>query len=432
MPKTARKPYIVLLSLCRLCVHTWRNDSNTTKYVNNMNLSFFLHVTPTKQDKQGFYPIKAQLDVNGKRLQFTLPKLRTSPAFWCNVRQRALTCALDYELINTMIERVQARFTETHLQYEREKRAISPKEMQKVLLMQETPRMGLREMINRFIEHYKGLVNVGVYEKDADSHYAYKARRYWLPYFCEKEGVHEPSQITRAMQNGLYLFVLENKPANSVRNPHNNAVYVLRTFRTFLNFAIECEWVDKNVFAKIKYKTEDTEIVSLDSSEVEAIRLADSAVLRHKGMQHTRDAFLVSCATGLAWSDLCQIDKEKIVHTLSRLSLRIKRKKTKVMGVIPLFKEAREILERYDFDLKMPAYNTYNDRVKRLCAWVGIKKKVATHTGRKTFANYMLNVRGVPLETVANMMLHADWQTTARYYVRVNDEKVLKDTAHIE
>jgi site-specific recombinase XerD len=234
------------------------------------------------------------------------------------------------------------------------------------------------------------------------------------------------------MQDGLYLYVLANKSTSSVRNPQNNAVVVLYAFRWFLEFAMERDWVDKNVFAKIHYKIKDAELVYLENSEVQAIRSADSTVLSRKGMMHTRDAFLLSCATGLAWSDLCQIDKTKIVNTLARLSLRIKRKKTKVTGIIPLFKEAKEILERYDFDLKMPKYTTYKDRVQRLCAWVGITKTVGTHTGRKTFANRMLNELGVPLETVSKLMLHSSTQTTERYYAKVNETKIQNDTAHIE
>lgn len=396
-----------------------------------MNLTFFLHNTPTKQDKQGLYPIKAQLDANNKRLQFTLPKLRTSSDSWCNVRHRALPNAVDWELINAILDRVETRFTEIYLQYEREKRAITTKEMQKILLMKEAPRIGLIQMIGKFVEHYQILVSVGKYREKADTFYSHKAKRYWLPYF-EKEGVHEPKQITRIMQDGLYLYVLANKSPASVRNPHNNAVQVLCAFRLFLDFALEHEWVEKNVFAKIKYKIESTDIVFLDASELEAIRSADSTILSRKGMQHTRDAFLVSCDTGLSWSDLCQIDKTKLTNNLTRLSLRIKRKKTKVEGIIPLFKEAKEILERYDFDLDMPQYLTYNLRVQRLCELVGIAKTVGTHTGRKTFANRMLNDLGVPLETVAKMMLHADMKTTARYYARVNETKVQNDTAHIE
>lgn len=380
-------------------------------------MTFFLHATNGKQDKQQRYPIKAQLDVNGKRGQVTLPKLRTTPENWCNDTKRTKPAEPQNAYINLLLDRVQARFEEAKTKGEKDKTAYTWADMHKIILAKETPKLSFEDMVSKFLKHYKDL-------KAPSTHKLHKWKiSIWQPYFLEVEKIQHISQIKKAMQHGLYVHALQTTTCE-----HNSAALVLIGVQTFLNYAIEEEWITHNPFNKIKYKIENKPKVYLSVAEVENIRTLDLQDKPH--LEIARDFFLISCATGLAYQELKNLSKEQIV-SLERDYLRIKRQKTKTVGHIPILEEASALLIKYDYSFSLH-YATYREQVKKLGVLAHIEKNMSTHTGRKTFANFMLNEHDVPLEVVSNMMCHTDIKTTAKYYADVQLEKIRKNTAHIK
>jgi site-specific recombinase XerD len=385
-----------------------------------MNLGFFLHITQGKQDKKGFYPIKAQLDCNGKRMQFTMPKLKLKPENWCNQTKRAKQDAPNSEYINLLLDRVQARFYTVQKEREQNKTFVSIKELKKLLLDKETPALNLSGMIDKFLECYE----INEINADSTTYKAYKRRVEIFSAYFESEGIQMPTQIKRGMQDGLYRYILRN-----TTRKHNSALDVLFCCKTFLNFCLDNEWVEKNAFLRLKYTKEDVEKTCLEAHEIEAIRTLDLS--KNVALQKTKDVFLLACATGLSYTDLANFSKEQIKN-LERDYLHVKRQKTKIEGYVPLLNEAKEILQKYDYVLPVPKYRTYDNHIKKICKLANIQKKVSTHIGRKTFGDTMLNQHNVPLEVVSSMMCHSTIATTAKYYTTVKLEKVRKNTSHIK
>lgn len=385
-----------------------------------MNLSFFLHITDDKKDKQGYYPIKAQLDCNSNRVQFGIDKQRCAPAHWCKDLQRAKPDAPNSEYINLLLNRTQARFASIRLEYEKSKQAITVKELHRLLTAKEPAKFDLNAMIDKYIAYNQTRQQVGKITQGTLDSYTGRAK-IWKAYFAQ-ESITDITGIKRSMQDGLGMYVLQQGNAN------NYACDVITGLKSFLNFCLDNEWIEKNVFLRSSWRKETRKKFFLEASEIEAIRCLE---LKQTKLQQTRDFFLLSCATGLAYSDLKALSKEQ-VRTLERDYLFVERQKTNVQSYIPIFEEASNILKKYDYCLNMPIYKTYNSRLKVLRKLAGIEKRITTHTGRKTFGNTMLNTNNVPLETVSKMMCHANIQTTAKYYTDVNLENIRQNTAHLK
>lgn len=146
---------------------------------------------------------------------------------------------------------------------------------------------------------------------------------------------------------------------------------------------------------------------------VAAVNVEDRSVMR------ARDLFLFQCYTGLAYSDLMLYDFTKIERQGDKYILNKRRQKTGVGYYVVLLPPAVEILERYKFKLPTISNQKYNDRLKSVAAFAGLKFNLTSHCGRHTFATWCLN-NGVPLDTLRTMLGHTDPRTTALYAKMLN------------
>jgi site-specific recombinase XerD len=213
------------------------------------------------------------------------------------------------------------------------------------------------------------------------------------------------------------------------KNPNNLAWIAVHSFKAFLNYCLDNEWIERNPFTKSDWKYQKPTKVYLEEAEIQKLRSLDLS--NNPRLAQARDLFLFSCATGVAYSDLTKIQKKDIQVFENELYLFVERQKTGVKGFIPLTEEAHQILVEYGYCLPITRYRTYNNNLQEIRALSGINKKITTHIGRKTFANIMLNVHNTPLEVVSKMMCHAEMETTALYYTEVSLAKVHQNTKHL-
>ena len=113
------------------------------------------------------------------------------------------------------------------------------------------------------------------------------------------------------------------------------------------------------------------------------------------------------------------IDGEKV-----RL-IRGKRKKSDTTYVIPLFEEAEQLLEKYNYNMPHKSLNRYNILLRRIAKEAGIDKKISSHTARHSFATGALS-KNVPIETVSAVLGHTSLRTT-QVYAKVVATKVVRD-----
>jgi integrase len=132
------------------------------------------------------------------------------------------------------------------------------------------------------------------------------------------------------------------------------------------------------------------------------------------GIAIARDMFIFACYTGLAYVDLIKVNRSCLVEENGQLKIIDHRQKTKSPYHLTVLPKAREILERYDYDMNLMSNQKCNQYLKIIAGAVNSRVNLSMHVGRHTFATWALS-EGVPIEIVSKMLAHSDIKTTQIY-----------------
>lgn len=153
-------------------------------------------------------------------------------------------------------------------------------------------------------------------------------------------------------------------------------------------------------------------------------------------MRIVRDIFVFCCYTGLAYIDVKNLTKHKVMKGIDGgLWIKIKRTKTNVEASIPILKDAQEILDTYENHPKcvnemtvLPVFSNQkmNEYLKEIGELCEIDFDMTFHTARHTFATTVTLNNGVPLETVSKMLGHTNIRMT-QHYAKIQDKKIGRD-----
>lgn len=142
-------------------------------------------------------------------------------------------------------------------------------------------------------------------------------------------------------------------------------------------------------------------------------------------LKNTGYWFLLSCYTGLRYSDIEKFDHKKLIQE-GRLILY-----TQKTGEVVSIKITRKIKELVKITSKLqPVYRNQNVNVhlKAIAHLCKIDKALTFHSGRHTFAVQCAN-RGISIEVTGKLLGHSDLKVTAVYYKIINariDEEMKK------
>lgn len=147
----------------------------------------------------------------------------------------------------------------------------------------------------------------------------------------------------------------------------------------------------------------------------------------------TRDLFVFSAFTGLAYADIKRLTEKELVTTDDgNRWIVTARKKTGTVSRIRLLDIPNRIIDKYRDDridgkiFRVPGYTTVDINLKRIDEICGINKKLTFHVARHTFASQICLSQGVPIETVSRMLGHKDIHTT-QIYAAVSTRKISDD-----
>lgn len=198
----------------------------------------------------------------------------------------------------------------------------------------------------------------------------------------------------------------------------------------------------------------DIEIPRTDYSQRDIVYLTAEELRQLRGLKlpqfsrldKVRDIFLMAASTGLRFGDVMRLKKERIRDDI----IFINAQKTGKKLEIPFFLFAREILEKYDYQLPQISNQKINAYVKELMQKAGINQPIvmdvwqgkktdgkvyekweliSSHSGKKTFV--MLNVEaGTPIEVLAEMT--GNTLDSLKHYYRINTEKKKTHLTQVE
>jgi site-specific recombinase XerD len=148
---------------------------------------------------------------------------------------------------------------------------------------------------------------------------------------------------------------------------------------------------------------------------------------------HSRDMFIFSTFTGLSYADMCNLSEEHI-HKGRNGSLRIEidRQKTGSRCNIPLLDIPLQIMEKYKPERKgnkifnMASAGCVQIHLNKVATLCGIEKRITYHQSRHNFGTLITLSKGVPLETVSQMMGHKCFRTT-QIYAKLTRQKINED-----
>lgn len=208
---------------------------------------------------------------------------------------------------------------------------------------------------------------------------------------------------------------------------HDHSSRHLRLCRESVNFAVSREYLEYNPINSIKIRRSPSkEITSLEAHEVK--KFENYKNINRPQWDEIRDLFLFQCFTGLSYVDLWSF---QIIEDsgITWVTCSTGRAKTKKAYWAEFIEKARDILNKYNGSLPVVSNQTYNRSIKKIANDIGIKKRLTTHIGRKTFATLKRH-EGYSLPAISDMLGNTE-EVTRKHYVSPGKELILNEILKI-
>lgn len=208
----------------------------------------------------------------------------------------------------------------------------------------------------------------------------------------------------------------------------------LKHLRTFVNWAIVKGHIkdEDYPFRRYRIKMEDGRHSYLTPEEMkrlEELVLADE----YRSLQHTLDAFLFCCYTGLRYSDFVHLTEKNMVSLEGKRWIVFSSVKTGVEVRLPVYLlfdgKACRLLDKYEghwnefFSLK--SNTCVNHELHSIGKLAGIEKHFTFHTARHTNATLLI-YRGANITTVQKLLGHRS-VTTTEIYSEIMGKTIVRD-----
>lgn len=198
----------------------------------------------------------------------------------------------------------------------------------------------------------------------------------------------------------------------------------MKILRTYIHDAMAHDLLDRDPSIGIKVRRGNTETQRwLTEDEVKMI---EEAEMPNGSLARVRDLFILSCYSGMAFSDLMDFNPEKLEKEGDYTYLVGKRVKTGQEYIVLVLPKVKEILEKYDYKLPRYSNQQFNHRLKKVAEEAGINKEISSHWGRHTAAMMFLN-RGIRMETVAKALGHSSIKITEQVYASILKRTIGKE-----
>lgn len=371
-----------------------------------------------------------RVTVEGVRAPDISTRLRISPNKWDSGKQKAKGTGQAVQTINQQLTEIRNRINNIYLTLEKERKPYTAQMIIAIYKGGYRTDATLVEAYEQYIKHLYSLHGTDKELKEKTiKHYehclmnvekflAYKNKKHLLA-----------QEFNTQVANQFFNY------CNTVlKHSNNHTVRLLNKINRALKYCHNEGVIKRMPSLVIEHKKSRRKqpIVYLTKQELDQWQRAE---MPHESLDVYRDIFTLQCYTSMAYADVMSFDPEKhIVIRDGRECIKRERKKGHHRGyTLILLQAAKDILEKYDYQIPHRKNSYYNEMLKIVAAIVGIKdKNITTHVARKTFAVMALNTWGLSLSTVAACMGHSSTTTTEKYYVDVLDEKVYRDMAHLE
>lgn len=214
----------------------------------------------------------------------------------------------------------------------------------------------------------------------------------------------------------------------TTRLSNQTASSYMKTLRTYIHDAIVQERIDHDPSIGIRVKR--GEYNQTKWLTVEEIRKIEDAQLSSGSLVRVRDLFVLCCYSGLAFADLMDFTPEKITKEKNGMMLHGKRVKTGNDYYVLILPKAKEILEKYGYNLPRYTNQQFNHRLKDVAKEAGIDKPISSHWARRSAGMMFLN-NGIRIETVAKILGHSSTKITEQVYASILSKTVADEMSQL-
>lgn len=387
-----------------------------------MNILFYPKKSEINSD--GMVMLYTRITINGKRGEFSLGR-RVDEQRWDSRSAKLRGSSIEVSNFNRFLDNVRNRLFDIYDALLKERRDISSSIIKNIYLGKEGKEYMVLEIFQEHNDEIESLLGKG-FTKGTLQRYkaAYKHVSDYIGHKYQRKDIPVRS-VDHKFITGLEFYLRSKKNCE-----HNTAIKYVVNFKKIIRIAYANEWIARDPFFhwKASWKTKETQY--LTQTELDALKNKKSFLPR---LELVRDIFLFCCYTGLAYSDVKQLQFENIVIGINGDRwIKMARKKTKAMSSIPLLPTAEQIIEKYSqhpyvLDGKgvLPVLTNQksNAYLKEIADVCGIHKNLTTHLARHTFATTVTLSKGVSIATVSKMLGHRSLKTT-QIYAKVLDSKI--------
>jgi site-specific recombinase XerD len=226
----------------------------------------------------------------------------------------------------------------------------------------------------------------------------------------------------------------------------------IKIIKALMSQAFERDLHSNLHFKKKKFHAIKNETDSVYLTHDELLKLLKQSFKDNEKLKKVRDVFLVACWTGLRFSDLSRVTKDKFIVEDKIEMLKIESQKTGEIVKIPISPLAKPILERYNFHLPILSNQKMNEYLKQIAEEAAIDQEVeltdlkggkkvrktfkkheliTTHTARRSFASN-LYLQGVSSKSIMAVTGHRTEKAFLAYIKLSQMERIRDISTHFK
>ncbi|MFV0535783.1 MAG: site-specific integrase [Dysgonomonas sp.] len=396
------------------------NQSNTAY----STFAVLFYINRQKVKKNGLCPLMGRISINAEIAQFSAG-IDIDPSLWDAKAYRMTGKSRQSVEVNHQIKQLKERIDRYYKQILDEQGYITAELVKNAVSGIGRKRESLLELFGEHNEEYAkqvGVTRSGESLRNYISVYKQTERFLQVHYSMEDIPLRQ-LELSFIEKFDSFLRIEQSFTAHTVSG------YTI-ILRKMVRRAISQGTLHKNPFAAYIPEQPPRKRRHMTQEELEKFM---NVPVASKRLCHSRDMFIFATFTGLSYADMCNLSEENIHKGKNgSLWIRINRQKTGARCDIPLLDIPLQIIEKYKPERKgdklfnmvtLPRVAVNLNKVAKLC---GIEKRITYHQSRYNFATLITLSKGVPLETVSQMMGHKCFRTT-QIYAKLTRQKINED-----
>lgn len=244
--------------------------------------------------------------------------------------------------------------------------------------------------------------------------------------------------VTIEFYNDFIKYLNEATHARGKYKPNVIGKFI-KNIKVMIRYAYENNYTTNDDFKRKEFKAYKENVETIYLNEEELNRLYELVLPDNQAQ--VRDSFLISCYTGLRYSDISRLEQKHL--NFAQRMLTIVTQKTNTLVVIPMHPKVEEIFRTYgNQPPKVQCNQSTNRMLKKLCRLAeitnfvsviettgGVRQEVTyekcdmvtSHTARRSFATNAYKA-GLPSLSIMQITGHTTESSFMRY-IRVSKEE---------